>query len=79
MMGIPFFLLELAVDLSIIALRKHVDELILITSACFSVGAFIAPILLRVLGVDAYLVFAVVLGALVPIILYLPSPDVANP
>lgn len=77
-MAIPFFLLEIAVDLSIMALRKHVDELILITSACFSVGAFIAPILLRVLGVDAYLVFAVVLGACIPIIWYLPSPEVGN-
>lgn len=76
--AIPYFFVEVMVDLSVISIGKHVDELLLIITACFGIGALAAPIIIRILGISAYIVFAVILGALIPLILYLPSPEASQ-
>lgn len=73
-MAILYFFVEILIDMSIIALNQYVDELILMITASFGLGAFGAPILIRIFGINAYFIFAVLLGSVIPLILYLPSP-----
>lgn len=73
--AIPYFFVEVMIDLCIINVDKNVDELLLLITACFGIGALAAPIIIRILGLNAYIVFAVILVALIPLILYLPSPE----
>lgn len=74
LMAILYFFVEILIDMSIIALNQYVDELILMITASFGLGAFGAPILIRIFGINAYFIFAVLLGSVIPLILYLPSP-----
>lgn len=55
-------------------LNQYVNKLFLMLTASFGIGAFCAPILIRIFGTNAYFIFAIVLGSVILLILYLPSP-----
>lgn len=76
--GIPYFLVEVIIDLCVISLDKNVDEHLLFITAGFGIGALVAPITIRILGLSAYSVFAILIVALIPFVMYLPSPEVSH-